>query len=99
MGIWLLDKAKPPQSFLVFNVGLKEFEITTVIGRSNGQNVDWTLPGSGIIWESFDTGVGNFCCGEGTSGGILLCVYVVHPCQCHDGATLILMQGIFLLML
>lgn len=67
----------------------------TVVGRDNGQNSDWPLPGSAIILGSFDTGVGNFCCGEGTSGGVLLCVYIVHPCQCRDGVTLILMWGIF----
>lgn len=72
---------------------LKELEIMTVIGRGNAQNLNWTLPGSGVIWGSSNTREGNFCCGEGKSGGDLLCVFSVHLCQCHDGVSLI--WGIF----
>lgn len=66
----------------------------TVTGRGNSQNLVWTLPGSGIVWGSFDNGVGNFCCGEGTNDGVFVCVYCSPLSVCDDTDV-----GNFLLML
>lgn len=61
--------------------------------------MDWMLPESGIIWRSFDTGVGKCCCGEQTSGGILLCRYIVHPCVSVTMRSFDFDVGNFLLMM
>ena len=39
MGTWHPARFKPPQSFLVPNVGHEEFETRIVISRGDGQNM------------------------------------------------------------